>query len=291
MLNASFQPVPEPWFVAALAAATVLAALLLILRSSVPGGLWRTGALALALLGAWIVADGLARLDRKAMSQVITARAADLEAQARAPGSVLACLDRVDSAELEEGCRGAIFRTPERVAAALGHVKAQLVLLEDADALEDGTRVGVRPLQRIRQRLAADPFGLVAHVLVTRGCSAARCPAYAHLGESDRIVAHMKAGTFEAAIATRVASWQRSDAAGEPAAAPAVSVAPTSAVPTWPDVGAANVSAGTVAPGASVADRLKDYDFPSADSIPAVSIMSAEPTAPREKTPVPLPRR
>ena len=107
----------------------------------------------------------------------------------------------------------------------------------------------------IVRSLEADRFGLVAQVLIERdACQPAACYAFDFLQRRDQIVANMNERAYDARVTQFAASWN--DKPGAPAGA-------------------------VLAVAARTADCHQhtpvNIDFPTADSIPAVSIMSNEP--------------
>jgi hypothetical protein len=202
----------------------------------------------------------------------IETRAAELTARALAPGSPLGCLDAVANALVENGCEKPLFASPETVAAAVAYVDARFSLLAASATLAERDP-GYRPaFERLRHGLETDHYGLVAHVLTTRGCGGADCAELKLLRDPARVVANMKARVFEAALGAHALTWAPG-AAGTMASAP-------------PAVAAPLVTTGTGHGVLGAAPAPAKFDFPSADSIPAVSIMNAEPSAP----PAPEPR-
>ena len=192
------------------------------------------------------------------------------------PGSTLACLDAAGGGGFEEGCEKALFATPERTAAAVSYVTAQLSLL--AAGREYSKRTGVDygiALAQLRQNAERDAYGVVAHVLATRaGCTATKCDALAVLKSPQRVRANLAEQVFDAKVTHYAAAWSSARAHADLAqhaepAAPAEQVA----------------AADPPVPGGTPRAPNK-YFFPSANSIPAVSIMSAEPDDPpaRNKT-------
>jgi hypothetical protein len=118
--------------------------------------------------------------------------------------------------------------------------------------------------------LEADRFGVVAHVLATRGCSADECAAFRLLRDPQRVIANLRQRTFDANVVVHAATWRSENAV---AASPPETSAPALA--------AASPASG---PGVPVSSK---YDFPSAASIPPVSIMDAEPPRPPEANAAP----
>jgi len=201
----------------------------------------------------------------------IEARLGELRAQALGAGSALACLER-SGGTIESACEQMLFSTPESLAAANLYTGARLDLLMAATNYA-GPRTpqfdfAVAGLQR---SLQADPFGLTAHALVLRaGCTVQRCEGLAMFQEPERVRDNIRRKAFETNVARYAGGWR------SPAAATAD---PASAAP---------------AAGASGAPVAEKYTFPSASSIPPVSIMNDEPAerappaaAPKERSPQP----
>jgi hypothetical protein len=109
---------------------------------------------------------------------------------------------------------------------------------------------------------------LVAQVLRIRGCNALDCDDFKLLREPRRILANMRSGTFESYVRTYASAWPsgaESVTAVPPAPATAATISTTtSALPQ-------------TASGGGISPKL---DFPSASSIPPVSIMNAETSGP-----------
>jgi hypothetical protein len=264
---------------AALALLTVLAVRRVGPRG-VKGALWGGGlALAGVLLTSLLIERALTR-DLVAERRAIEARASELAARAIAPGSALTCLDAV-SAPVEIACEKAVFATPEAVAAAVSYVEARYSLLAASAALAARDPSFQTTVERLRRGLEEDRFGVVAQVFLTRGCNAPDCADFAVLHDSSRIIANMKGQVFASHVAAHEVAWNPSGAAPvvtggvvpvpvKPSPAAAVSAAPADEVAA-PVPAAASPSASS--PGETARPR---YDYPSADRIPAISIMSPE---------------
>lgn len=227
---------------------------------------------AAVLIGAialWALFDRLAGQDQAAARRALDARAAELTMQAIAPGSALACLDAVANPTLESACEKALFASPEATAAAIAYVDARLTLLADGLAFAAHDRGYAPSLERLRRAVETDRFGVVAHVLATRGCSLGDCPAFKLMRDSSRVAANLKERTFDANVVLHAADW-RPEGGAPPA--PAAVAAVTAPAPPLPQA-----TTGTAHPMSS------KYDFPSAASIPPVSIMNAEPATPEPK--------
>ncbi len=258
---ADFDPVTGsfvvPWWAAiALAALVVALVVLAVLRAG--GGralsaLAQLGAVAVVMFLGW---SGLEKFDQREHAEdrrALDTRIADLAGRAMVPGSALGCLNPV-AADIDEACEKAVFASPETTASAVSFVTAQLVLLGDARDLEGRSPASVGTnITRLRRELEHDRYGIVAHVLVTRdGCSADECDAFSLLEDSGRVAANILAHAFETRLARATTAWSGHQAQAAAAAAPA-------APPPAPVVSAAT--------------------FPSAATIPPVSIMNNEPGA------------
>ena len=219
-----------------------------------------------ALLGAtlaWTFLNGASVRDLGVERRALEARAAELNVRALAPASPLACLDGLAGDDVEAACERALFATPATVAAATTYVAARLALLADITAYSKhggGNIDGA--LLPLRRGLETDRFGFVAQTLVARGgCSSSNCSALALLQDPGRVRANLYADTFGRYLDHYVTAWAQSP--GGPVADSAPAVGP-----------AAVQTAGGAAPPRKSALNI---DFPSADSIPAISIMNPEP--------------
>jgi len=216
-----------------------------------------------ALLGAviaWAVLDREAAGDRRAEGRALEMRAAELAARALAPGSPLGCLDALVGDNVEAACEKAIFASPASVAAATSYVAARLALLSEMTAYvgRGGTEIddAVLPLRRA---LEADRFGFLAHFLVVRdGCIRENCNALTLLHDAERVRAHLSEATLDQLVAQYSAAWAQPTEAADAQARQAASAQP--------------------APQPS--HKPVNIDFPTAASIPAVSIMTPEPKGP-----------
>jgi hypothetical protein len=255
------------WIAALSAALLVLTVWALVLRRSRKGFFAGVGRFFLVILTAgfsasliWGLLDNSAVRDRDAQRSALQRRAGGLTAQALAQGSPLACLDALAGETVQAACERTIFATPANVASAVAYVAAQYGLLSDMSAFSrrGGTDIG-DDLVPLRRALEADPFGFLAHVLVRRdGCTSEHCQAFALLRDPSHVRTNIIAQTLQHYVDHYREVWARA------AELPAIGVADIS--PT-----------GTVDPG-----RRKvpvNIDFPSAASIPPISIMNPEPKA------------
>jgi hypothetical protein len=256
------------WMAGAVAAVFAAVFVLAVTRSGT-GGLIRYAAVLIGALTAFAFVDRSVTGDRIAERRALEGRASELVQRAVNPGSALACLDGVAGEVVENECEKAIFASPEATAAALSYVGARLTLLADAAHHAHGSDPAFeRILAPLRRAVELDRFGLHAQILSLRdGCTPEACDAFALLGDTSRIVATLKGRTFDAYVDRHSGAWSARN--GTPAVAtaspPPVTIPPVAATPS-----------ASAAPGAGTTS----LNFPSAASIPAVSIMNAEPPAP-----------
>lgn len=239
------------WLAGAAAALLVVVGVLLFRRAALAQPWLALLAIVVASVAAWALLDRAAMRDRLAERRALETRSAAL-AQIVAANAPLACLDGWAGEAVETACEKAIFARPETVAAAVSYVAARLALLRDA---QKGDAALADSLKHLRKGIEADRFGFVAHVLATRDdCNASRCEALAQFSDVSRIRANLAEHTYDAHVARHAADWPAGDRAPVAEATPSL-------------------------PGLPATTR---YDFPSAASIPPVSIMNAEPPLPKE---------
>ena len=222
------------------------------------GALVGVVAVVVIAFSAWNFADHMILQQRTAEREALNVRALQLTAAAMAPGSPLACLDGGAGEAVNAACEASILRTPETVAAATVYVEAKLHLLADSlNYVHRADRLYYDALIPLRSSLEADRYGIVAHVLMARhGCTAEACSVFGWLLlDPGAVKANMAARKLENDIARYAANWS-----GQGNLAAAAVAAP----PVSPPIGA-TISA---MPG----NRL--IDFPSAASIPPISIMT-----------------
>jgi hypothetical protein len=217
-------------------------------------------------LAAFAIADQMAADRRAAQERAAIARHDELTARAMAPGSALACLDAAPGDATETACEAAVFGSPQATSAAVAYIGARMALLADA---RDMPALAPR-LAATRRAIELDRFGIAAQVLSQRdGCSAAQCTGFALVTDSSMLRSNLKARTFDQYVSRHAVAW---NGPAQPAPQnPAVSQAPAAVAPV-----VAAAPAGEAKPVSS------KYDFPSAASIPPVSIMNAEPPLSKE---------
>lgn len=255
------------WAAGAVLVLLLVLAVVALRRSATSGSIAALfGIPALIVIGwaAWTSIDQGIVAQHRAERQALDARMAQLAASAVAPGSSLACLDAMAGREVEASCERALFASPQTAAAAAVYVEARLRLLADgldyARRADRSYQAALVPLQLAAE---TDRFGFVAHVLAYRdGCTPQQCIAFALLHDATEVKAHMQAQTYDKTVARYAESWT--------------------------EQGAANASAAGTPANAGLAVPTvvtKPIDFPSAASIPPVSIMNPEPPAGAKTTP------
>jgi hypothetical protein len=218
-----------------------------------------------AALVVWIFLDRTAARDREAERRALDARISELAVRAVAPGSPLACLDAIAGDAVETACEKALFSSPEVTASAVSYVSARLNLLaQGLDIAGRGNPEYGAALSALRQSLESDRFGIVAQVLSLRdSCTPAQCETFGLLRDTTRVRANLRDRTFDSYVERNAANWSRAAPVADASAGSVTSTGSLGpAVPTRP---------------AGMATR----DYPSASSIPPVSIMTAEPDGAR----------
>ncbi|HET7681939.1 MAG TPA: hypothetical protein VFK79_17610 [Xanthobacteraceae bacterium] len=226
------------------------------------GALFGVAALVVIAFATWNFAEHSILRQRTAEREALDARALQLTAAAMAPGSALACLDAGAGEVVEASCEAAVFLKPETVAAATAYMEAKLRLLVDGLEYAHRTdRTYYNALAQMRRVVEADRYGFVAYVLMTRdGCTADSCGHFGWLRDAGAVKANMNARTLEDNIARYAGTWSRHKSS------PAAGASPLEAPPV------AALMSGPV--------MTKPIDFPTAASIPPVSIMTETPAAP-----------
>jgi hypothetical protein len=204
----------------------------------------------------------LGSVDQRGERQAIEMRADRLAAQALLPGSPLACLDALTSDAIQTACEKAVFASPAAVASANSYIAARFALFSDMVAYTRRGGAGIdEVLLPMRHSLEADPFGLLAHVLAMRdGCTSENCLALTLLHDPSHVRMNLIAGTLDHFLERYREAWAK----------------PTDA----PVAEAADGTAAVQSTPPSQRKTAVNIDFPTAASIPAVSIMNPEPKGP-----------
>jgi hypothetical protein len=252
------------WLAAGSAALLVAACVLALIgsRANLPRTLERSGVILFgAIIGAalaWSALDRSAGRNNDADRRTLELRAEELTAHSLAPGSALPCLDALVGEDVEAACEKALFASPVTVATATSYVEARLELLTDmVSYLKRGGGQIDTTLSPIRRSLEADRFGFLAHALALRDrCTSQDCKALGVLSDTTRVRSHLSAATLDRYLDRYLTAWAQPP---ENLSADATSAQP----------------AGT----AQAPHKMVNIDFPTAASIPAVSIMNPEPVA------------
>lgn len=178
----------------------------------------------------------------------------------------LSCIDGLAGEVVESACEKALFGTPDAAAAAVSYVASEISRLRSlGDAAAAGSVMSPE-VETLRRAIERDRYGLVAHVLVARDhCQPSDCAAFQSLTDYGRIAANMKEELYEKLVMRYAPSWSASAAAAQ-AAEPAAP--PTPALASEPT------------------GNPTTMDFPTAESIPPVNIMTPEPTGSAAASPV-----
>src|SRR6266540_3489139 len=255
-INFADSAVSMPLWVAGIALALLMLFLLLaLLRSGAVGTLVFLVLVAVAIGGGWFWYERERAEERRA----IETRLMELNQQALASGSVLACLDGLSGDAVESGCERVLFANPETLAAASSYTAARIAILSNALGFASRRDPDLeRGFDGLRRALEQDRFGVVANVLaVQNGCTAERCDTLILLRDPTRVRANLRERTFDGIVARHAANWGQASRTG---------------------------TASSAANGKSLPSG---YSLPSAASIPPVSIMNNEPasTAPSAASP------
>jgi hypothetical protein len=229
---------------------------------------------AAAVAGVMVALDRLAASDRLAERNALLARDAALNRTALVSGSALACLDAGAGEAVENACEKAVFGSAQSTAAAVAYMDARLKLVSEAARLADQGDAGVTAaLAASRRAIELDHYGIAAHVLETRdGCTPDRCAAFAWVVDASALKANLRGQVFDQYVSRYADKWNE---VAPPPKAPAMSEAPAAVPP---------VASIAPAPNGQMPAPIKPnekWDFPSAASIPPVSIMNAEPPSPK----------
>lgn len=216
-----------------------------------------------AILGAamsWAVPDRTPTRHTDADRRALELRAEELTTRALSPGSPLACLDAVAGEGVEAACEKALFTSPATVAAATSYAAARLALLSDMVAYVKSGGANIdSSLLPLRRSLEADRFGFLAHALAVRdSCTSQDCKALDVLHDPSRVRANLSGAMLDHYLEHYLMVWTQSPDGA--AVADATAAQPAAALPT----------------GAPAQHKV-NIDFPTAASIPPISIMSPEP--------------
>ncbi len=264
------------WTMAVVAAVVIALAALALAR----GGIVKTVGvlLVLGVLGCagwigWMVLEqrGETMLavggDRGDERRLFEQRVTELVGRAMLPGSALSCLDSIAGEQVANGCERLIFGSPETVSAAVSYVSMRLTLLAEGAQMAAGGANYENALNALRQGLENDRFGIAAYLMLQEpDCKPEQCPRLSLLRDPNKVRVNLLERPYDVLVARYSANWQVAGRAGSDVR---VGNGVAAAPPSLPGP----VMSGTGAPASS------RYDFPSANSIPPVSIMNSEPAA------------
>jgi len=241
------------WAVGVAAALVVALVVIAVMRAGVSefGSLvFRVAVIVIAVVFGWTYINRASERDRADERRALDQRAADLVGRAVAPGSAIACLEATNTETVEGACERAVFASPETVAAATAYLSARLSLLADAHEYTSRRDQSYEAIiAGLRRTIGADRYGLASQVLATRdGCTADACDAFGLVYDDKKLRANLKDRLFDVTIARYAVNW------------------PTRTRPL--------ASSGGTPTGVPAGPNVT---FPSAASIPPVSIMNSEP--------------
>jgi hypothetical protein len=166
----------------------------------------------------------------------------------------LFCIDGLAGELIESACEKALFGTPDTAAAAVSYAASEISRLRSFGDVAAANSAMSPELEALRRAIERDRYGLVAHVLVARDhCQPSECPAFQSLTDHSRITANMEEQLYEKMVMRHASSWN----------APAAAMQATEPDPP------ALASEPTGHP--------TNADYPTAASIPPISIMTPEP--------------
>lgn len=162
----------------------------------------------------------------------------------------LSCVDDLAGETVLAACEKSLFGSAESVAAAVSYAASMITQLTASGDVAAANRNITPELQALRHAVERDRYGLMAQVLVARDhCTLSECPAFRAMTDTHQIVANMDQRVYDGLVSRYAPSWNAPPAGGALAA-----LSPP--MPTG---------------------RPTNAEFPSAASIPPVSIMTPEP--------------
>jgi hypothetical protein len=216
-MEALFTAITIPAWAVAIGALAVVLVIISLFRSSSGheshGSLGVLTQLALVVVIGGAAYLGLRQVEdsaKRAERQAFESRAAALLARAAQPGSVLACLDGASDPALAEACERTLFAEPQRVAAALSHVRERLLFVADAVAYAEARDATyLDRIKELRDDLEGDAYGFVAHVLATEDkCTPNSCARFRFLRDLSKVRENLEAKRLEALVAKHAAAWR-----------------------------------------------------------------------------------
>ncbi len=164
----------------------------------------------------------------------------------------LSCIDDLAGETVLAACEKSLFGSAESAAAAVSYAASLITQLTASGDVAAANRNMTPELQALRHAVERDRYGLMAQALVTRDhCTLSECPAFRAITDTHQIVANMDERMYDGLVSRYAPSWN----VPAPAAAGAVAALSPS-MPTG---------------------KPTNAEFPTAASIPPVSIMTPEP--------------
>ena len=159
-------------------------------------------------------------MSRRAERNALEDRAAALLARASQPGSALACVDGASEPALAEACERTLFAEPQRVAAALAHVRERMLFVSDAVAYAEARDASyLDRVREFRDSIETDAYGFVAHVMATEDkCTPEVCARFRILRDPAKVKDNLAAKRMEGLVGKHAAAWREPE---KPAAAEA----------------------------------------------------------------------
>jgi hypothetical protein len=258
-MEALFTAITVPAWAAAIGAIAVVLVIISLFRRGAQdshGTLGVLTQLALVVVIGGAAYLGLRHLEdaaKRAERQALESRATALLARGSQADSVLACVDGAADPALAEACERTLFAEPQRVAAALSHVRERLLFVADAVAYAETHDAGyLDRIKELRDDLEGDAYGFVAHVLATENkCTADSCARFRYLRDSSKVKENLEAKRLEALVAKHAAVWREPEKPQKSEPPPPVTVTPPPAAEPAPPAAAAPAPEPTPPPAAA----------------------------------------
>ena len=163
----------------------------------------------------------------------------------------VSCVDDLAGETVLAACEKSLFGSAESAAAAVSYAASLITKLTASGDVAAANRNITPELQALRHAVERDRYGLMAQALVARDhCTLSECPAFRAITDPHQIVTNMDQRVYDGLVSRYAPSWNAPPA-------PAGAVAALS--PSMPT------------------GRPTNAEFPTAASIPPVSIMTPEP--------------
>ena len=236
-------------------------------------------------------------MSRRAERNALEERAAALLARASQPGSVLACVDGTSEPALAEACERTLFAEPQRVAAALAHVRERLLFVADAVAYAEARDASyLDRVKEFRDSIETDAYGFVAHVMATEDkCTPEACARFRILRDPAKVKDNLAAKRMENLVGKHAAAWREPEkpAAPKPVVAPAPEPEPAPTPPAAatpapaPPPPPAAATPAPQRPGAAPKSQPRTKEKDKAGTQPRAGTPGATPASTR-RTPEPV---